>query len=135
MPLKIRHQIRRCPKMKDVGLIPTRVLTKLSPLAFDDGKGGIAMATYFMFGKYNPESIRDISIERTQKAIAEIRALGGDIRGMYALLGEYDLLICAELKSNDDALKASVTLTRLTGISFNSCPAVSVETFDRLVVQ
>lgn len=93
------------------------------------------MATFFMFGKYSAESIRSISIDRTQKAIAAIRDLGGEVRGMYALLGEYDLLFCVELKNNDDAFKASISLTQLTGISFNSCPAVSVETFDQLMAQ
>ena len=93
------------------------------------------MATYFLFGKYSAESIRAISIDRTQKAIDEIRNLGGEVNGMYALLGEYDLLLCVELNGNDDALKASVSLTQLTGISFTSCPAVSVETFDQLMTK
>jgi uncharacterized protein with GYD domain len=91
------------------------------------------MATFFMFGKYSAESIRTISIDRTQKAIAAIRDLGGEVKGMYALLGEYDLLFCVELNKNDDAFKASISLTQLTGISFKSCPAVPVETFDRLM--
>jgi hypothetical protein len=30
-------------------------------------------------------------------------------------------------------MKASVTLTKLTGIAFTTCPAVTVEVFDRLV--
>ena len=54
---------------------------------------------------------------------------------MYALLGEYDLLFCVELPDVEQAMKASVVLTKLTGISFNSCPAVKVETFDRLTTE
>jgi hypothetical protein len=52
---------------------------------------------------------------------------------MHALLGEYDLLFCVSLPGVEDAIKASVALKKLTGISFSSCPAVSVETFDQLI--
>ena len=90
------------------------------------------MATFFMFGKYNAEAINTISLRRTEQAMETIRQLGGEVNGMYALLGEYDLLFCIELPDVEQAMKASVVLTKLTGISFNSCPAVKVETFDRL---
>jgi uncharacterized protein with GYD domain len=91
------------------------------------------MATFFMFGKYTSAAIKEMSIERTQQTADEIKKLGGEMKAMHALLGEYDLLFCVELPGVDDAMKASVTLTRLTGISFTTCPAVTVETFDRLV--
>jgi len=52
---------------------------------------------------------------------------------MHALLGEYDLLFCVSLPGVEDAIKASVALQKLTGISFSSCPAVSVEAFDQLI--
>ena len=93
------------------------------------------MATFFMFGKYNNEAVKEISISRTDQAVTTVRELGGDVNGMYALLGEYDLLFCVELPDVEAAMKASVALTKLTGISFNSCPAVKVETFDRLTVE
>ncbi len=34
------------------------------------------MATFFMFGKYTCEAIREVSIERTQEAVNEIEKLG-----------------------------------------------------------
>ncbi len=90
------------------------------------------MATFFMFGKYTSEAIKEISIERTQQAVAEIKKLGGNMTAMHALLGEYDLLFCVTLPGVEEAIKASVALKRLTGISFTSCPAVTVEVFDQL---
>ena len=93
------------------------------------------MATFFMFGKYNAEAIKSISISRTEAAMATVRELGGEVNGMYALLGEYDLLFCVDLPDVEQAMKASVALTKLTGISFNSCPAVKVEAFDRLTAE
>lgn len=91
------------------------------------------MATFFMFGKYSSASLREISIERTQQAMKEIQNAGGEVKGMHALLGEYDLLFCVELPGVDEAMKASVALTRLTGIAFTTCPAVTVAVFDRLL--
>ncbi len=93
------------------------------------------MATFFMFGKYTSEAIKEVSIERTQQAVAEIKKLGGNMIAMHALLGEYDLLFCVSLPGVEDAIKASVALKRLTGISFTSCPAVSVEVFDQLMAE
>ncbi len=92
------------------------------------------MATFFMFGKYSADAVRNMSIQRTQEAIEEIKRLGGSVTAMHALLGEYDLLFCVQLPTLDDAMKASISLTRLTGISFTTSPAISVEAFDRLVL-
>ena len=91
------------------------------------------MATFFMFGKYTTKAIEKISAKRTQQAVDEIEKLGGEVKAMHVLLGEYDLLFCVSLPGTDEAIKASVTLSKLTGISFTTCPAVTVEVFDRLV--
>ena len=91
------------------------------------------MATFFMFGKYTPEAVRQVSIERTQQAVAAIKGLGGEVIAMHVLLGEYDLLFCVNLPGVEQAVQASVALSRLTGIGFTTCPAVAVESFDRMV--
>jgi uncharacterized protein with GYD domain len=98
-------------------------------------KGRIQMTTFFMFGKYTSLAIKDISIQRTEQAIDAIQQLGGEVKGVYALLGEHDLLFCVNLPDVETAMRASVALTRLTGISFSTCPAVKVETFDRLATK
>ena len=93
------------------------------------------MAIFFMFGKYTSEAIKEINVERTDQAVSEIKKLGGEVNAMHVLLGKYDLLLCVTLPGNDEAIKASVNLRKLTGISFTTCPAVTVEAFDRLVAQ
>jgi uncharacterized protein with GYD domain len=93
------------------------------------------MATFFMFGTYTSKAIENISAERTQQAVSEIKKLGGEVQAMHVLLGEYDLLFCVKLPGIDEAVKASLTLSKLTGISFKTCPAVTVEAFDRLVTE
>ena len=93
------------------------------------------MAIFFMLGKYTSEAVEKISAERTEQAVGEIRKLGGAVKGMYVLLGEYDLIFCVALPGVDEAIKASVALSKLTGIAFTTCPAVTVEAFDRLVAE
>ena len=73
------------------------------------------------------------TIERTQQVVGEIKKLGGEVTAMHALLGQYDLLFCVSLPGCENAIKASVALSKLTGISFTTCPAVTVETFDRMM--
>jgi len=91
------------------------------------------MPIFFMFGKYTTRAIEKISAERTQQAVNEIKKLGGEVKAMHVLLGEYDLLFCVALPGIDEAVKASVALSKLTSVSFTTCPAVTVEAFDRLV--
>ena len=46
------------------------------------------MSTFFMFGKYSTESIKNISAERTTKANQLISDNGGSVKSGYALLGD-----------------------------------------------
>ena len=93
------------------------------------------MPIFFMFGKYTSKAIEEISAERTEQAVNEIKKLGGAVNAMHVLLGEYDLVFCVTLPGIDEAIKASLTLSKLTGISFTTCPAVTVEAFDKLVAE
>lgn len=91
------------------------------------------MATYLMFGKYSHGAIEGISAERTDKATALIRKHGGEPKAGYALLGENDLLLIVDLPDTEQAMKTSIALTKLLGISFTTSPAVTVEDFDRMM--
>jgi len=93
------------------------------------------MATFLMFGKYSAESIKGISGKRTQKTISLIKKLGGEVKGMYALLGEKDLVFIVTLPGTEQAIKASVGLSKVTGISFTTSPAVTVEEFDKILAE
>ena len=90
------------------------------------------MATFFMFGKYSPESMKKIAIERTEKVVNVIENLGGKVKSMYALLGDNDLILIVELPNTEAAMKASISLAKITAISFTTFPAVTVEDFDKL---
>ena len=90
------------------------------------------MATYILFGKYSAEALKGVSAARTKKALALVKKLKGKVVGMYALLGEKDLVFILELPGMEEAMKVSIGMHRLTGISFSTAPAVSVEAFDKL---
>jgi uncharacterized protein with GYD domain len=91
------------------------------------------MATFFMFGKYSDEAIQKISVERTRQVHELIERLKGKVKSIYALLGEYDVVLIVDLPNMAEAMKASIALKRLTGISFFSAAALPVEEFDQLV--
>ncbi len=90
------------------------------------------MNTFFMFGKYSSESLRDVSAMRTSHAREAIIKMGGNVREIYALLGEFDLVFIVELPSMSEAMKAAITLGQLTGITFSTCAAIPVREFDTM---
>jgi uncharacterized protein with GYD domain len=92
------------------------------------------MATFVMFGKYNQQSIKDISAERTKDAIAVIEKNGGEVISGYALLGDTDLVLIVNFPNIGQAMKTSVALSKLLGIGFATSPAVAFEEFDKLIV-
>ena len=91
------------------------------------------MSVFFMFGKYTKESAREISKERTKKAVKIIDKYGGEIKSMYSLLGEHDLIFIVDLPDVQSAMKVSVALHQLTGINFTTSPVVNVDEFDKLI--
>ena len=91
------------------------------------------MASYLMLGKYSAGALEGISAERTGRAAGLIKAAGGEVKCMYALLGAYDLVFIVDLPDTAAAMKASVALSCETGIAFQTMPALSVEEFDRVM--
>ena len=77
--------------------------------------------------------MKAISAERPQKARELLARFGGEVRAGYALLGENDLLFLVDFPQTEQAMQASVALSKLTGIAFTTSPAVAVDEFDRLM--
>ncbi|MEW6076021.1 MAG: GYD domain-containing protein [Candidatus Omnitrophota bacterium] len=91
------------------------------------------MAKYLMLGKYSVEAVKNISSDRTKKVVEIIEKEGGKAEKMYVLIGNYDLAFIADFPGTKELLRASIAITKLTGIGFSSLPAVSVEEFDKAV--
>jgi len=90
------------------------------------------MAKFLMLGKYSAEATKEIDAKRTEKALNIIKKYGGNLIEALILLGDYDLALCVELPGVPDALLVSVALTKLTGISFQTYPAITVTEFDKM---
>ena len=93
------------------------------------------MSTYFFFGCYSESALREISAKRTEKSAETFKKFGGQVKSVYALLGEHDLVIIADVPGTEAAMQISMALQKLTGISFTTAPAVPVEQFDKLATQ
>jgi uncharacterized protein with GYD domain len=93
------------------------------------------MATFLMFGKYSSEALKGMSSKRTKEVVSLVKKFGGEVKAMYALLGEKDLVFVLNFPGIEQAMKASVALSKLTGISFTTLPAVTVEEFDKLMAE
>jgi uncharacterized protein with GYD domain len=91
------------------------------------------MPIFMMFGKYSSNALEGISVERTDKAVALIKKHGGDIKSMYAVLGEHDLVFTIDFPNEDQAMAASLALYKLTKVHFVTSPVVEVERFDKLI--
>ena len=91
------------------------------------------MATFFMFGKYSSEAVKEISEKRTEETIGLVEKFGGHVNSIYALLGEHDLVIIANFPDVDQVMKTAVALNKMIGISFATTPAVPVEEFDKIM--
>lgn len=91
------------------------------------------MGTFFMFGRYTSDAAEGISAERTAKARQVFKDLGGQIKYIYALLGEYDVVLIAELPNMAAAMQASIALKKLSGVSFFTAAAMPIEDFDRMM--
>lgn len=91
------------------------------------------MPIFLLFGKYTTEALRGISAERTRKVTEIIKRHDGEVKSMYCVLGEHDLVFTLVFPDAEKALAASVDLQKATGIAFNTSPVVDVEAFDRLI--
>ena len=83
-----------------------------------------------MYGKYSTEALEKASPERTRKAEHLIARFHGNIKDMYVLLGDKDLVLIVDLPGNEEAVKVSAGLTKLTGIMFTTSAAIPVKDFD-----
>ncbi len=91
------------------------------------------MITYYFLGNYTSKSLNSVSAARTKECAELVENYDGEIILMHALIGQYDLALIIKFPNNEAALKASIALTKTTGIRFVSFPAIAVAHFDEMV--
>ena len=77
------------------------------------------MATYFLTGTYGADAIKGISRKRTVDVTKTIEGVGGKIISIYLLLGEKDLVIIAEFPGLQEAIKGSISISKITAEEFD----------------
>jgi uncharacterized protein with GYD domain len=93
------------------------------------------MGMFFMFGRYSSEALKRMKPKRTKDAENLIKKYGGKVEAMYALLGEKDVVLILTFPGIEQAMKASIALSKSTGISFTTLPAVTMKEFDKLITE
>lgn len=93
------------------------------------------MQTFVMIGKYTMQAMEEVSAERTKSVENYIKTIGGKVKEMYVLLGEYDVILIVELPSEEKAVQASLGLSKSTNIDFTTYPAISAANFDNIANQ
>jgi uncharacterized protein with GYD domain len=93
------------------------------------------MTTFVMLGRMSGESIKEISPQRTVDALALIQKYGGKLKSGYVMLGKYDLIMILDLPNMEQAIKTSVGLSRLLGVTFATSAAITFDEFDKLMVE
>ena len=91
------------------------------------------MTTFIMLGKYSQQAVKEMSPNRTEKAGNLIKKLEGKVKSIYATLGEHDVLFIVDFPTVQQAMKASIAIGKLTGISFSTSAAVPIEEFDKMI--
>lgn len=91
------------------------------------------MALYMMFGNYTRTSLAEINSSRTKEAVGLIEKVNGQVVSMYAMLGQYDIVLIVNLPGNREAMEVSVGLSQITGIQFMTGPVIPVDRFDEMI--
>ncbi|MGQ9921255.1 MAG: GYD domain-containing protein [Desulfobacca sp.] len=91
------------------------------------------MATFILFGKYSAAALQGMSPGRTQQIVDVIKKFGGEVQGMYATLGDQDLVFILNLPGIEQAMQVSVALNKMTSIGFTTAPAVTAAEFDQIM--
>ncbi|HMO05158.1 MAG TPA: GYD domain-containing protein [Kiritimatiellia bacterium] len=91
------------------------------------------MALYLMLGNYTHPSVREINAARTKEAVGVIEKNNGQVVSMYAMLGQFDVVLVVNLPGNREAMEVSVGLSRVTGIHFSTGPVIPIDRFDEMM--
>ncbi len=91
------------------------------------------MALYLMLGNYTNPSVHAINAARTKEAVGIIEKNDGQVVSMYAMLGQFDIVLIVNLPGNREAMEVSVGLAKVTGIHFNTGPVIPIDRFDGMM--
>jgi uncharacterized protein with GYD domain len=92
------------------------------------------MKTFFIFGKSSPKELKEISLNYKAEVVSLVKGFGGNMGSMYVMLREKYLILISDFPGIKMARKASISLSKFTGISFKALPAIPVDEFPEQMV-
>ncbi len=93
------------------------------------------MPTYISLLKMTPEGARDIKgmPGRYEDARKNLEKAGGKLVGAYAVMGEYDYVLIADLPDDDAAVSLALKVAQRGTVSTQTLRAIPMEEFVQLV--
>ena len=91
------------------------------------------MKTFLIFGKSSSQELKEISLKYRAEVVSLVNDFGGNVRSMYIMLRERYLVLIFTFPGIKTAMSASIALSKLTGISFTTLPAVPIDEFNNIV--
>ena len=92
------------------------------------------MRTFLIFGKSSPQELKEISLKYRAEVVSLVNDFGGNVRSMYVMLRERYLVLIFAFPGVKTAMRASIALSKLTGISFITLPAVPIDEFNNIII-
>lgn len=83
------------------------------------------MPTYITLWNYTEQGIENIddSPDRLDDAVELIESLGGELKGFYLTMGEYDIVTVAEFPDDDTAAQATLRIGQTGAVSSETLKA------------
>lgn len=93
------------------------------------------MSTYIVLGKFTHQGIQTIKDSPKRRAMARelAKSLGGEIRQAYVTMGQYDLVVVAELPNDEAAAKLAFQVGMQGNLSTQTLPAFDEAETDKLI--
>jgi uncharacterized protein with GYD domain len=93
------------------------------------------MPTYIVLFKLTDQGIKEIkdTPNNIKEAVKGIEAAGGRLKGLYAVMGEYDFVGISEFPSDEVQMTNILSLVSRGGVRATTLKAFSVEDFTKIV--
>lgn len=93
------------------------------------------MPTYITLWNYTQQGIENIddSPDRLDDAVGLVESLGGELKGFYLTMGQYDLVTVAEFPDDDAAATATLRIGQAGAVSSETLRAWPEDDYRELI--
>ena len=93
------------------------------------------MPTYVVLFKFTDQGIKEIkeTPDNIKEAVKGVEAMGGQLKCLYAVMGEYDFVGISEFPNDEAQLTNIISLVSRGGVRATTLKAFSVEEFTEII--